>query len=307
MKKASHLGLILTIAAITLVSCTQESVMGESSPQVTNPTVSLTFFEQSMSDIGSESRANSSTPLMACHTFSELEVALIPVGKESEAGYIIRQDSLEEDFGKVSLQVPAGDYHLVAVAAKTKMPFDGRIDIKSVTEVRFPNNIPTDMVYIYKDIKVESSISKQSFNAALTRGISSFVLQAKDYPKASVAAEAIEIKGAGGTVFNPSTGTCKEEEVITREIGIDGKRYQSTILHFTVYVVLKSPDVKNVEITAKTKDKDGKVLRSLSFNDVHLLQGKRTLYAGSVFTNDNSIDFTVKNAEIEDSGYSMNF
>lgn len=307
MANKSNLGLVLTIAATILVSCTQESVMGESSPQVTNPTISLTFFEQSMSDIGAGSRAGSTTPLLACHTFSELEVALIPVGKESEAGYVIRQDSLEEDFGKVSLQVPAGDYHLVAVAAKTKMPFTDRIDIKSTTEVRFPNNVPTDMVYVYKDIKVESSISKQSFNSAMTRGVAAFVLQATDYPTASVNSEEIEILGAGGSVFNPSTGTSKETEDIKRSIEIDGKRYQSSILHFTAYLFLKSADVENVEITSKIKDKDGKILKSLSFDDVHLVLGKKTTYTGKIFTNDNTLDFTVSNAQIEDSGYSKNF
>lgn len=46
MKKAWHQGLIVTFAAATLVSCTQESVMGESTPQVTNTSISLTFFEQ---------------------------------------------------------------------------------------------------------------------------------------------------------------------------------------------------------------------------------------------------------------------
>ena len=73
MKKAWHLGLSPTIAAATLVSCTQESVMGESTPQVTNPSISLTFFEESMSDIGGRTRANSGTALQACHAFSELQ------------------------------------------------------------------------------------------------------------------------------------------------------------------------------------------------------------------------------------------
>lgn len=66
MKKAWHQGLIVTFAAATLVSCTQESVMGESTPQVTNTSISLTFFEQSMSDIGGRTRANSGTALQAC-------------------------------------------------------------------------------------------------------------------------------------------------------------------------------------------------------------------------------------------------
>lgn len=307
MKKAWHQGLILTIAAATLVSCTQENVMGESTPQVTNHTISLTFFEQSMSDMGGGSRANSGASLADCHAFSELAVALIPVGKEEGTGYIIRQDSLEEDFGKVAMQVPAGDYHLVAVAANINLTSDKHIDIKSCSEVHFPSDTPTDMVYAYKDITVKSSVSEQSFSTAMTRGVSALVLQATELTPLYVTSEEIEIKGGCGNIFNPSTGACKEETPITRTIAIDAKKYQTKTLFFTTYVFLKDPDVGSIQVSAIAKDKNGKVLRSINFNDVHLVRGKITTYTGRLFSNDNNATFTVDNPKWENSGYDVEF
>ena len=63
---------------------------------------------------------------------------------------------------------------MVAVAAVTPMPLDNRITIKSATEVRFPNDQVTDMVYAYKDITVSPQVSNQNFDATLSRGVSAF-------------------------------------------------------------------------------------------------------------------------------------
>ncbi len=164
-----------------------------------------------MSDIGGRTRANSGTALQACHALANCKWPWYPVNKTG-AGYIIRQDSLEEDFGKVAMQVPAGDYHLVAVAANINLKSDKHIDIKSCSEVHFPDDSPTDMVYAYKDITVKSSISEQSFSTAMTRGVSALILQATEYTPLYVASEEIEIKSGCGTVFNPSTGTCKKRK-----------------------------------------------------------------------------------------------
>ena len=61
---------------------------------------------------------------------------MIPIESENDSGYVIRQDSLDENFGKVSFDIPAGSYHMVAIAAKTEMPFTDRISIKSISEAR---------------------------------------------------------------------------------------------------------------------------------------------------------------------------
>ena len=92
--------------------------------------IGISFFEKSIEDLSTVSdyssarlhstRADKATSLPACHRFSELEVALIPIESENDSGYVIRQDSLDENFGKVSFDIPAGSYHMVAIAAKTE-------------------------------------------------------------------------------------------------------------------------------------------------------------------------------------------
>lgn len=308
MKNNLLMGIKLVVAAFLVISCNQESVVGESTPQVTNHEISINFFENTMSNIGEETRAGGSAKaLQDGHRFSELEVALIPIDGDIESGYVIRQDSLEEDFGKVMLEVPAGDYHMVAVAAATAMPFTKRIDIKSASEVRFPDDKPTDMVYVYKDISVKNNTSHQAINATMSRGVSGFKLISTDCPPSNLAMEEIEIKGNCGVVFNPSTGKCKEETTILKKITVNSSALKYRTLTFKVFAFLNDTDVSNLSVTAQAKDKEGKIIRECKFDNVHLEIGKYTNYTGAVFTNDNSISFEISNPDWEDSEYSQSF
>ncbi len=291
--------------------------MNESS-QVINHEVSISFFEKSIEDISSFSgasaarlhstRADKETSLAACHRFSELEVALIPFESENDLRYVIRQDSLDEDFGKVSFNVPTGSYHMVAIAAKTAMPLtSGRISIKSISEARFANNKVTDMVYAYKDIIVSSEKNNQSFDASLIRGVSAFVLSSTINTPENISSESIELTGGCGVVFNPSTGKCKSEETVAYSAEWNPRKYKYDTLYFTVYTLLTDDDVKNIHVKSQAKDKNGKVIKECNFTDVHLVKGKQTRYSGNFFNNTSSATFTVTSAQFGDSGYSKDF
>ena len=307
---------MLVSAILLLCSCSKENVMIESS-QVTNHEVSISFFEKTIEDISSASdvssarmhstRADNKTTLAACHRFSELEVALIPIDSENDSGYVVRQDSLGDDFGKVTFDVPEGTYHMVAVAAVTPMPLDNRITIKSATEVRFPNDQVTDMVYAYKDIIVSSEQSNQSFDASLTRGVSAFVLSSTINTPVNVASETIELTGGCGVVFNPSTGKCKSEQTVVYNVSTNSPKYKFYRLFFTVYTLLTDDDVENIHAKSQAKDKNGKVIKECNFTDVHLVKGKQTCYEGNFFDNASSSSFTVSNASLDDSGFSKHF
>ena len=292
------------------------TLMNESS-QVINHEVNISFFEKSIEDFSTVSdyssarlhstRADKATSLPACHRFSELEVALIPIESENDSGYVIRQDSLDENFGKVSFDVPAGSYHMVAIAAKTEMPFTDRISIKSISEARFANNKVTDMVYAYKDIIVSSEKSNQSFDASLTRGVSAFVLSSTINTPVNIASETIELTGGCGVVFNPSTGKCKSEETVVYNVSTNSPKYQFYKLFFTVYTLLSDDDVENIHAKSQAKDKNGKVIKECNFTDVHLVKGKQTCYEGNFFDNTSSSSFTVSGASLDDSGFSKHF
>lgn len=315
MNRIKSMGLLVSILLL-LGSCSKEDVMNESS-QVINHEVNISFFEKSIEDLSTVSdyssarlhstRADKATTLPACHRFSELEVALIPFESENDSGYVIRQDSLDENFGKVSFDIPAGSYHMVAIAAKTEMPFTDRISIKSISEARFANNKVTDMVYAYKDIVVSSEQSNQSFDASLTRGVSAFVLSSTINTPANVASETIELTGGCGVVFNPSTGKCKSEENVVYNVSTNSPKYKFYRLFFTVYTLLTDDDVENIHAKSQAKDKNGKVIKECNFTDVHLVKGKQTCYEGNFLDNTSSSSFTVSGASLDDSGFSKHF
>lgn len=315
MNRIKSMGLLVSILLL-LGSCSKEDVMNESS-QVINHEVNISFFEKSIEDLSTVSdyssarlhstRADKATSLPACHRFSELEVALIPIESENDSGYVIRQDSLDENFGKVSFDIPAGSYHMVAIAAKTEMPFTDRISIKSISEARFANNKVTDMVYAYKDIIVSSEKSNQSFDASLTRGVSAFVLSSTINTPVNIASETIELTGGCGVVFNPSTGKCKSEETVVYNVSTNSPKYQFYRLFFTVYTLLSDDDVENIHAKSQAKDKNGKVIKECNFTDVHLVKGKQTCYEGNFFDNTSSSSFTVSGASLDDSGFSKHF
>lgn len=315
MKNVFTSGMILFLAMTTTVSCTQENVMLETTPQVKNQEVRFCFFERSIVPIGQDEESNlartradgSKQSLKDANLYTDLQVCLIPKGDETTAGYTVRQENWDDKFGNVSLQVPAGEYTLVAVAAKTDLQQEERIEVKSRYEMTFANNIVRDMAYTLQDIKVESGSKAVTQNVSLKRAVSCFELQATDIMPLTTKTQEITISGSCGTVFNPSTGFCKEKATITRNFSFEAKEHQKTGFHYTLYTLLTDKDVTDIHITATAKDKEEKVIKTVSFDNVHLVIGKKTTYAGPIFTYPNNMSFTIDQPEIPASGYDKKF
>lgn len=307
--------MILFLAMTTTVSCTQENVMLETTPQVKNQEVRFCFFEKSIVPIGQDEESNlartradgSEKSLKDAKLYTDLQVCLIPKGDETTAGYTVRQENWDDKFGNVSLQVPAGEYTLVAVAAKTDLQQEERIEVKSRYEMTFANNIVRDMAYTLQDIKVESGSKAVTQNVSLKRAVSCFELCATDIMPLTTKTQKITISGSCGTVFNPSTGFCKEKATITRNFSFEAKEHQKTGFHYTLYTLLTDKDVTDIHITATAKDKEEKVIKTISFDNVHLVIGKKTTYTGPIFTYPANMSFTVNQPEIPASGYDKKF
>lgn len=290
MKNVFTSGMILFLAMTTMVSCTQENVMLETTPQVKNQEVRFCFFESSIVPIGQDEESNlartradgSKQSLKDANLYTDLQVCLIPKGDETTAGYTVRQENWDDKFGNVSLQVPAGEYTLVAVAAKTDLQQEERIEVKSRYEMTFANNIVRDMAYTLQDIKVESGSKALTQNVSLKRAVSCFELCATDIMPLTTNTQEITISGSCGTVFNPSTGFCKEKATITRNFSFEAKEHQKTGFHYTLYTLLTDKDVTDIHITATAKDKEEKVIKTVSFDNVHLVIGKKTTYTGPI-------------------------
>ena len=289
--------------------------MLETTPQVKNQEVRFCFFEKSIVPIGQDEESNlartradgSKQSLKDANLYTDLQVCLIPKGDETTAGYTVRQENWDDKFGNVSLQVPAGEYTLVAVAAKTDLQKEERIEVKSRHEMTFANNIVRDMAYTLQDIKVESGSKAVTQNVSLKRAVSCFELQATDIMPLTTKTQEITISGSCGTVFNPSTGFCKEKATITRNFSFEAKEHQKTGFHYTLYTLLTDKDVTDIHITATAKDKEEKVIKTISFDNVHLVIGKKTTYTGPIFTYPANMSFTVNQPEIPASGYDKKF
>jgi hypothetical protein len=315
MKKAFISGMILFLAMTTTVSCTQENVMLETTPQVKNQEVRFCFFESSIVPIGQDEESNlartradgSKQSLKDAKLYTDLQVCLIPKGDETTAGYTVRQENWDDKFGNVSLQVPAGEYTLVAVAAKTDLQQEERIEVKSRYEMTFANNIVRDMAYTLQDIKVESGSKAVTQNVSLKRAVSCFRLEATDIMPLTSKTQEITISGSCGTVFNPSTGFCKEKATITRNFSFEAKEHQKTGFYYILYTLLTDKDVTDIHITATAKDKEEKIIKTVNFDNVHLVIGKKTTYTGPIFTYPNNMSFTVNQPEIPSSGYDKKF
>lgn len=83
----------------------------------------------------------------------------------------------------------------------------------------FANNIVRDMAYTLQDIKVETGSKAVTQNVSLKRAVSCFRLEATDPMPLTTNTQDITISGSCGTVFNPSTGFCKER-LPSPEVGL---------------------------------------------------------------------------------------
>ena len=171
----------------------------------------------------------------------------------------------------------------------------------------FANNIVRDMAYTLQDIKVESGSKAVTQNVSLKRAVSCFKLRATDIMPLTTKTQEITISGSCGTVFNPSTGFCKEKATITRNFSLEAKEHQERIIYYTLYTLLTDKDVTDIHITATAKDKEEKVIKTVSFDNVHLVIGKKTTYTGPLYTYPNNMSFTINQPEIPASGYDKKF
>lgn len=323
MKKYFTKSLWLIIAALLVVSCSKEDGVMDSSSRSDKLEVSFNFFEKSISEIesraGTADVAQAASPwitradtdgkknLSDCKQITELEIALFP--EDRDTMYLVTQFSTDKNFGQVKLYVPRGNYKMVAIAAATDNPSeDNKVNIKSKTEVVFPKNVVTDMFYNYQDIAVKDREERQNYDCILKRGVTVLQLDSRsevrpDYIKSFKCT----ITGNCGNVFNPSTGYCLEKTTLTKTYDISGDRFKAKRFLFTIYFFLGDDDVTDITLNTQTTDTEDKVVKSLSFENVHMVKGKRTTYKGPFLTTHSSASFIIDSPTIPDSGFGTEF
>lgn len=324
MKKYFTKSLWLIIAALLVVSCSKEDGVMDSSSRSDKLEVSFNFFEKSISEIesraGTADVAQAASPwitradtdgkknLSECKQITELEVALFPEDKDTM--YLVTQFSTDKNFGQVKLYMPKGNYKMVAIAAATKNPSkDNKVSIKSDNKVIFPKNEVTDMFYTYESIfVVKDGEEAQNHDCTLKRGVAVLQLDSRQEPRPDyIKAFKYQISGNCGNVFDPSTGHCLKADPLTHTYDISGDKYKGSTLRFTIYFFLGDDDVSDIKLTTQSVDTYDKTVKDLSFENVHMVQGKMTIYKGPFLSTHSAASFLIDSPTISGSGFNIEF
>ena len=223
--------------------------------------------------------------------------------------YVVTQFSTDKNFGQMKLYVPKGNYKMVAIAASTDSPSkDNKVSIKSKTEVVFPKNVVTDMFYTYQDIAVKDREESQNYDCILKRGVTVLQLNSRQEPCPDyMKSFKYTITGNCGNVFNPTTGHCLQPATLTKTYDISGDQLKGKRFFFSIYFFLGEDDVTDIQLTTQSIDTEDKVVKKLSFENVHMVKGKATTYKGPFLTTHSSASFIIDSPTIPDSGFSTEF
>lgn len=236
-----------------------------------------------------------------------MEVALFP--EDKDAMYLVTQFSTDKNFGQVKLYVPRGNYKMVAIAAATDNPSkDNKVSIKSKTEVVFPKNEVKDMFYTYQDIAVKDREERQNYDCILKRGVTVLQLNCREEPCPDyMKSFKYTITGNCGNVFNPSTGHCLKQATLTKTYDISDDRFTAKRFSFSIYFFLGADDVSDITLTTQSTDTEDKVVKNLSFENVHMVKGKMTIYKGPFLSTHSAASFIIDSPTIPDSGFGTEF
>ena len=300
--KKPFTSLFMAIALLVSAGCTTENGDGNESSHVANQQVSLSFYQvtmQSLENSQAKTRADESSTSTALKNspFTYLDISLIPINGTGKT-IVFRQvkaEMADNNFGHVSMRVPVGEYNMVAVASK-----NADVKINSVTEVVFPNKV-TDMAAVCQKIMVKEG--SNTFNCDMKRSVAKFTIENTGARTDVVKKMKFRFSGNCSNKWNPTTGLAADVSVVTPTIEVD-----KTISRLHAYVFLSSAEEENIKVDVEMLDSEGTLLKSLSFENVHLKTNYVTKYTtGDLFGVPSSADFTFSDAEFMDSGTGKNF
>ena len=198
---------------------------------------------------------------------------------------------------------------MVAIAAATKNPSkDNKVCIKSENEVVFPKNEVTDMFYTYQSIFVKDGEEAQNHDCTLKRGVTVLQLDSRQEPRPDyIKAFKYQISGNCGNVFDPSTGYSFKAEPLTHTYDISGDKFKGSTLRFSIFFFLGDDDVSDIRLTTQSVDTYDKTVKDLSFENVHMVKGKMTIYKGPFLSTHSAASFLIDSPTIPGSGFNIEF
>ena len=164
------------------------------------------------------------------------------------------------------------------------------------------------MFYTYQDIVVKDREESQNYDCILKRGVTVLQLNSRQEPCPDyMKSFKYTITGNCGNVFNPTTGHCLQPATLTKTYDISGDQLKGKRFFFSIYFFLGEDDVTDIQLTTQSIDTEDKVVKNLSFENVHMVKGKRTTYKGPFLTTHSSASFIIDSPTIPDSGFGTEF
>lgn len=292
----------MMLALVLMTGCTKSEFLTPSEDMSEKQDVSLSFFETSIAGFD-DNASRATTRADVSEIYNRLDVAFIPENKPYNGKDSIYHRNAEngEDINSLHVALPIGKYQLVAIASKAP----DAMNIKSETDVEYPDGVITDMASYYKKIEVRKDAPTEV--CAMNRAIATFNFVCKDkYDSKKYNKIIFELSGNCGTTYDATDFTSDDANGYTRTFDFPVP-HPKLIGNFRVNALLCSAK-EEIDITVKIFKSDGSIYKTYRFPGVTLERGKVTTYTGTVFAEEGDLDFTVSDPiTMPDSDYGKEY
>jgi hypothetical protein len=273
MKIYHHTSLVFFLLAVTALFCSCEKVSIDDTGNGTHEqgdnksiTFRITQFEQTaFNDPTSVSRSANVKEVCTRINFGVYDTENKQIKK-------VNQQVDDKDFGTIKLNLPEGEYHIVALAHSCS----GNATYTDPCKITFPDNKVSDTFYYYGDLKISKD---ETVNLTLKRAVSMFRLKIEDAIPAPVTEIRLYYTG-GSSTLNAVTGYGCVNSKQTEMRKITSHEAGQT---FETYTFLHS-DSGNLKMTVTAYDANVSVIKENVFDAVPMKRNSITQYSGNFFT-----------------------
>lgn len=270
---------IILFFCVVLLSACSGSADETLIEQKSRVSIDFSTFQVEVEDMGRGSRA------ALADATSRLSFAVLK--SDGTKVVDIHQNSEDNEFGSVEVELYPDTYQMVAVAHNG----DANASITSTTSVTLPGTTFTDTFTNVQDLTVVSN-QDSDLSMTLPRITSAFILKLNDTPPADVK-EIVVVVNVGGSEptsldVNPSTGLASKNWKQTCIIPI-ADISNETPIYFVGMLKQASVTVK-----ATAYDANGIEIISHTINGVPLAPNQKTIATGTFFQSSGSGTFTIE-------------
>ncbi len=271
--------------SIVLLSACSGSADEAPIEQKSRVTVDFSTFQVEVEDMGGGSRA------VLADAASRLSFAVLK--SDGIKVVDVHQNSEDNKFGSVEVELYPGTYQMVAVAHNG----DANASITSTTSVTLPGTTFTDTFTKVQDLTVVSN-QDSDLSMTLPRITSAFILKLNDIPPADVKEIEVVVNVGGleptSLDVNPNTGLASKNWKQTCIIPI-ADISNETPIYFVGMIKQSTATVK-----ATAYDATGNEIISHTINGVPLAPNQKTIATGTFFQSSGSGTFTVNSEWLDD-------